>query len=47
VGMAQLKPIDESSMLEVSGVGNVKFERFGEDFLKIIQENTLSSIKKP
>jgi len=38
VGMAQLKPKDEISMLEVSGVGKVKFERFGEAFLKMIQE---------
>lgn len=39
VGMAQLKPTDETSMLEVSGVGKMKFERFGETFLKVIQED--------
>jgi len=38
VGMAQLKPKDKVSMLEVSGVGQVKFERFGEAFLGVIQE---------
>ncbi len=40
VGMAQLKPTNETSMLEVSGVGKVKFERFGEAFLKVIQEKS-------
>ncbi|MDX8387785.1 MAG: DNA helicase RecQ, partial [Ghiorsea sp.] len=38
VGMAQLKPTDEFTMLEVNGVGKVKFERFGEKFLDVIQK---------
>jgi len=38
VGMAQSKPTNKAAMLEVSGVGEVKFERFGEAFLKVIQD---------
>ncbi|WP_038248931.1 DNA helicase RecQ [Ghiorsea bivora] len=37
VGMAQHKPLTEEAMLEVSGVGQVKLERFGKDFLAVIQ----------
>lgn len=37
VGMAQLKPQTEDEMLEVSGVGQVKLERFGKAFLAVIQ----------
>ena len=34
--LANDKPTDKSSMLEVNGVGEKKFEQFGEDFLSII-----------
>lgn len=37
VGMAQLKPQTEAAMLDVSGIGHVKLERFGKDFLSVIQ----------
>ncbi len=39
VGMVQLKPQTEDAMLEVSGVGQVKLERFGKEFLAVIQEH--------
>ncbi len=34
--LANLKPFDKNSMLEVNGVGEKKFEQYGEDFLDII-----------
>ncbi len=40
VGMAQLKPQSLEAMLEVSGVGQVKLERFGQAFLQCIQDHT-------
>ena len=36
--MITLMPLSEADMLAVNGVGAVKFERFGIDFLKIIEE---------
>ncbi|MCD6432463.1 MAG: DNA helicase RecQ [Sulfurimonas sp.] len=34
--LASDKPYDKASMLEVNGVGEKKFEQFGEDFLEVI-----------
>jgi len=34
--LANDKPFDKASMLEVNGIGEKKFEQFGEEFLKII-----------
>ncbi len=34
--LANKKPFDKASMLEVNGVGEKKYEQFGEDFLDII-----------
>ncbi|MEA1891228.1 MAG: DNA helicase RecQ [Campylobacterota bacterium] len=34
--LASKKPFDKASMLEVNGVGEKKYEQFGEDFLAII-----------
>ena len=39
IDMCRKKPADKAGMLEVSGVGEIKFERYGEQFLKIISEN--------
>ena len=36
IDMAQKRPMDRSQMLGVSGVGETKFERFGESFLEAI-----------
>jgi superfamily II DNA helicase RecQ len=35
--MAGRPPEDRMQMLEISGVGEVKFERFGEPFLNLIR----------
>ncbi len=35
--MAALRPITEGAMLEISGVGDVKFRRYGKEFLSAIQ----------
>ncbi len=40
VDMCRKKPFDKESMLAVSGVGEVKFERYGERFLKNISEHS-------
>ena len=37
--IAELKPFDKESMLEVNGVGEKKYEQFGEDFLAVIEES--------
>jgi ATP-dependent DNA helicase RecQ len=37
--MCRKKPVNKDDMLAVSGVGEVKFKRYGERFLKIIAEN--------
>lgn len=34
--LSSVKPYDKASMLEVNGVGEKKFEQFGEEFLEII-----------
>ena len=34
--LANEKPFDKSSMLEVNGVGEKKFEQYGEEFLSVI-----------
>ncbi len=36
--LANEKPHDKESMLEVNGVGEKKYEQFGEDFLSVIRE---------
>jgi len=36
--LANDKPYDKSSMLEVNGVGEKKYEQFGEDFLGVIND---------
>ena len=36
IDMAQKRPLDRRQMLTVSGVGETKFERFGEAFLEAI-----------
>ncbi len=40
IDMAQKRPHSAEAMLDVSGVGRVKFERFGPAFLEIITEET-------
>jgi ATP-dependent DNA helicase RecQ len=37
--LANLKPFDKASMLEVNGVGEKKFEQYGEEFLEIINSS--------
>ena len=34
--MMEQKPIDSAELLAISGVGKIKLERFGEDFLQVI-----------
>ncbi|QIR75076.1 DNA helicase RecQ [Sulfurospirillum diekertiae] len=36
--MAEKLPLDKEAMLEVSGVGEVKFERYGEAFLELCEK---------
>jgi len=36
--LANDKPIDKESMLEVNGIGEKKYEQYGEDFLSIIND---------
>lgn len=38
IHMAQLKPESEAQLLEVSGVGQTKLERFGKPFLRCIEQ---------
>lgn len=38
VEMAAYKPIDKSKMLKINGVGEVKFEKYGELFINIIKD---------
>jgi ATP-dependent DNA helicase RecQ len=42
--LASKKPFDKDTMLEVNGVGERKYEQFGEEFLKVISKYN-SSIK--
>ena len=39
--LANDKPFDKASMLEVNGVGEKKFEQFGEEFLSVINSSSL------
>lgn len=39
IDMAKKRPAKREDMLDVSGVGAVKFEKFGEDFLGVIWES--------
>ncbi len=39
VGFATLKPTSHDAMLEVSGVGQTKLERYGDAFLDIIRQH--------
>jgi ATP-dependent DNA helicase RecQ len=43
VDMAQKRPQNETAMLDVSGVGSVKFERYGQRFLAILREDAAES----
>jgi ATP-dependent DNA helicase RecQ len=36
--MASEKPLTEDEMLDISGVGQLKFEKYGQSFLNIIHE---------
>jgi ATP-dependent DNA helicase RecQ len=36
--MAARKPQTKEEMLEVNGVGEVKYERYGEEFLVLLRE---------
>lgn len=36
--MAEKLPLDKEAMLEISGVGEVKFERYGEAFLELCEK---------
>jgi ATP-dependent DNA helicase RecQ len=38
--MCRVLPQNQSQMLEVSGVGEVKYSRYGREFLTKIKENT-------
>ncbi|MDX8384515.1 MAG: RQC domain-containing protein, partial [Ghiorsea sp.] len=39
INMAQSKPTTDEAFLEVSGVGQVKLDRFGDKFLKVIADH--------
>jgi ATP-dependent DNA helicase RecQ len=36
--LASAKPYDKASMLEVNGVGEKKYEQYGEEFLEVIND---------
>ncbi|MCB0218002.1 MAG: HRDC domain-containing protein, partial [Chloroflexi bacterium] len=38
IELALRRPASRAAMLEISGVGEVKLERYGEDFLAVIAE---------
>ena len=38
VEMSRERPVDEQGLMEISGVGQVKLERYGERFLRAIAE---------
>jgi ATP-dependent DNA helicase RecQ len=40
--MCVKRPTSEMAFLSVSGVGRVKLEKYGEKFMKIIRESTVS-----
>jgi ATP-dependent DNA helicase RecQ len=37
VAFAKERPADEQEMLDISGVGQLKLERYGEAFLEVIR----------
>ena len=39
IRMAKSKPKSLEEMLEISGVGESKLDKYGEDFLKVINNN--------
>lgn len=41
--LAELCPVDKRSMLRVKGVGEVKFERYGQQFLDVIEHHLAQS----
>ena len=43
--MAAKQPLSVAELLEVSGVGEVKAERYGKDFLTVIRANTSDAVK--
>lgn len=38
INMASIKPTNREEMLQVSGVGEIKFDKYGEQFIKSIKE---------
>ncbi|MEJ6951994.1 DNA helicase RecQ [Natronospora cellulosivora (SeqCode)] len=36
--MSKYYPVDETSMLKITGVGEVKFKKFGKKFIKVIED---------
>ncbi|MTI30479.1 DNA helicase RecQ [Xanthovirga aplysinae] len=44
--IAAKKPLNSAEMLEISGIGEAKFERYGEVFLKEVVEFVLEEVKK-
>ncbi len=39
ISMVKLMPRNKAKMLEVEGVGEAKFEKFGKEFLKVLSQN--------
>ena len=44
--MTERRPTTPEAMLEINGVGPVKMERYGSEFLKVIRENTGRNTKR-
>ncbi len=44
--MSSKKPMTESQFLSVSGVGRIKYEKYGEAFLRVIREYSLQNHNK-
>ncbi len=42
--MCQTRPMDMTAMQRISGIGAQKLERYGESFLKVIQQHPLSEL---
>jgi ATP-dependent DNA helicase RecQ len=38
INMASIKPITRDEMLQVSGVGEVKFDKYGEEFINVVKD---------
>jgi ATP-dependent DNA helicase RecQ len=36
--MMQYRPKDKSELLTINGIGEVKLERFGQEFLEVLEE---------